>query len=446
MADVRHPIHILGGGPAGLATAWYAQQHQVPFELFEAAPRVGGNCTTLNHQQFLFDSGAHRLHDKDLETTQMAQALLGDELEHIQVPSQIFREGKYIDFPLSPFNLLRYLGLGQFVAAGWQMVRNKLAQSATPENFQELAVSAYGKRIADLFLLHYTEKLWGKPADELSVEVAGKRLKGLNLKTFLLEVLRGTRQKTEHLDGAFYYPKYGIGSLFEAMQKQFDPAQVHLSEAITGIEHRDQRILGIATSQGRAIDVAQLVSSLPLGLLLQLLRPAPPEEVLQLARSIRFRNIVLVGFFLDKPSVNPNGSMYFPSSEFPFTRVYEPRNRSTAMAPEGKTSLIAEIPCQSDDLWWTQDASHTVHSIQNSLVAAGFFQTSEVIDAITHPITHAYPVLETGYAKKVLPLMQYLDQFENLHLTGRNGLFAYTHIHDHMQNGRQLVQKLLAGK
>ncbi|MCH2215109.1 MAG: FAD-dependent oxidoreductase [Flavobacteriales bacterium] len=432
-------ITIAGGGPAGLAVAHYASQRGIPFELFEAGHKVGGNCSTFKKNAFYYDSGAHRLHDKHPETTSIFKELLGSDLQKIEVPSQIYRDGQFIDFPLSPLNLLRFLGAQRFGKAAGQIIKNKLLTKEQPRDFQALAEKSYGHTIAELFLLEYTEKLWGLPSKELSTEVAGKRLKGLDLKTFIIETFKNSESKTEHLDGSFYYPKLGIGTLFEKLAEN-SKGSIHLNSPITKIHHESGRLNSISFGQ-ETHEVSQLVNSLPLGLTLKLLNPKPPQEILQLASDIKFRNVILFVLFLDKSSVNGNGSMYFPDGKYPFTRVYEPRNRSRDMAPNGKTSLIAEVPCQKQDSIWTNPKGLS-EKIKEQLMQIGFFKESELLDMDIQKLGHAYPILEVNYQSKIKPIFEYLNSFQNLYLTGRNGLFAYSHIHDHMQNGKRIVDEL----
>ena len=52
--------------------------------------------------------------------------------------------------------------------------------------------------------------------------------------------------------------------------------------------------------------------------------------------------------------------------------------------------------------------------------------------------------MELGFEDKVRRIASSISSFENLSTTGRNGLFAYTHVHDMMKNGRELVSGQLA--
>ena len=77
--------------------------------------------------------------------------------------------------------------------------------------------------------------------------------------------------------------------------------------------------------------------------------------------------------------------------------------------------------------------------IKDDLINCGFFKQSDIIGNNVKKISNAYPVLEKGFENKVKPIFSYLATFKNLQLTGRNGLFEYSHIHDHMKNGRKII-------
>ena len=45
MSDID--LYILGGGPAGMASAYYAHKSNVSYSLFEGSSKIGGNCKTI---------------------------------------------------------------------------------------------------------------------------------------------------------------------------------------------------------------------------------------------------------------------------------------------------------------------------------------------------------------------------------------------------------------
>ena len=61
---VPHSMTILGGGASGICVGYYAKKIGLNFKIHEATDAVGGNAITIKFKDFLFDSGAHRWHDK----------------------------------------------------------------------------------------------------------------------------------------------------------------------------------------------------------------------------------------------------------------------------------------------------------------------------------------------------------------------------------------------
>jgi len=438
----RH-ITILGGGPAGLALGYYAKKSQLPFTIYEANNQVGGNCVTLQYNEFRFDSGAHRFHDKDPKVTEEIKQLLGADLREINSPSQIYHSGKYIDFPLSPLNLIRNIGADKTIRAGFDFIYSKL-QGYKNGSFENYALSTYGKTIANNFLLNYSRKLWGVSCKKLSPAVAGKRLEGLNLKTFLLEAVNGHKAKTEHLDGSFYYPKMGYGTIVDKLASYCGENNIKKNAGVTKVFHEDNEIKSVEINGERQVVTEEIVSTLPVTRLLQMMDPAPPKEILNLVKSIRFRNVILVGLFLEKGSVTPNATVYFPESKYAFTRIIEPRNRSENMSPKGKTSLIAEIPCQTEDEIWKLKDEALIELVSQQLSQIDWIKEKEILGSTVYKLHYAYPILEKGFEKKIEPIMKFLEKFKNLKISGRSGKFMYTHMHDMISFGHNIIEEYLS--
>jgi protoporphyrinogen oxidase len=427
-------LHILGGGPAGLAAAHYARKRGLPARVYEAGPETGGNCRTLRHGDFLFDTGAHRIHAKDPGVTREIRSLLGAELLIVDAPSRISHGGRLLRFPLSPRDLIGRLSPLLLL----RIARETLARKARPgpfAHFEDLAVAQYGKTLAGLFLLNYTRKLWGRAPENLSPAVAGGRLAGLDAKTFLLAKLL---RRARHLDGAFLYPRRGIGALFRAVEAGLPEDGVRTGARVTRIRHDGTCILGITVNGVEEISTERVVSTLPLPAFLRALDPPPPPDILSLAGGIAFRNLVLCVVFLDQERFSENASLYFPDPAVPFTRLYEPRNRSPFMAPAGKTCIVLEIPCDPQDAVWTEPDESLVARLLPHLAIRGA-GTPRVIGSEVHRVSHAYPILERGIETRVSLLLDYCSRFSNLRLTGRNAVFRYAHIHDMFRAGAEAV-------
>lgn len=426
-------ITVLGGGASGLCVGLYARQSGLNFKVHEATDTIGGNATTIQFKEFRFDSGAHRWHDRFPEYTHELKNMMGRELKQIHVPSHIYNNRKLVDFPLSPLNLLKNIGPAKFSKAGFEVLINRAFNGNSKDNLEDFAINTYGRSIADRFLLNYSEKLWGLPCKGLSAQSAGKRMNGLNLKTFICEAASGSKAKTAHLDGSFYYPKYGIADIMNKWADACGRENIIRQSTISRIFHDDKALLSIETNGADISAIKYAVSTIPLNHFLNLLEPSPPEEILQLGNSLSYRHIKLVALFLDKPSVTNSATVYFPGKEFIFTRLYEPKRRSVHMSPRAHTSLIMEVPCQYGSAYWEMADSDLIREAASQLCAIGWIREEDIMDALVHPMHYAYPVLELGYENKMNKLLEYLKRFKNLAFAGRSARFEYIHLHEIMK-------------
>ena len=454
----RTNLHILGGGPAGLTTGYYAKKRGFcNFTIFEADEHAGGNCRTLKikggdcklstpqSDDFRFDTGAHRFHDKDPQVTKEVKNLLGDDLLRVVAPSEIFFESEFYRFPLLLSDLVQKLETKTLLRIAWEKLYNRPEKQV--ENFATFAINQYGKTLAERFLLNYSEKLWGQPPHKLSTAISGNRLKGLDLRSFLRSTLLGTPQNPTHLDGSFFYPKYGIGMISDKLCEYIGAEHIKLRHRVSRLIHKDRRIERIIVNNAVGQDdieipVSKVINTLPLTLSMRMLEPSPPPELCAVADTIRYRHLLLCVFCLNRDAFSPNASIYFPSAEFPFTRLYEPKNRSPHMAPEGQTVIVLELPCYSDDAVWSMPDLELQTEIWKALQRIKPLSQTEVIHCQTYRLPFAYPVLEVGFEENVARLVAYFETFENLYLTGRSSLFRYLHLHDLFKAGKEVVERI----
>jgi protoporphyrinogen oxidase len=430
-------LTVLGGGVAGLAVGYFAAKRGLPIELLEATDWLGGNCRTLSLGPFRFDTGAHRVHDRDPLVTREIQALLGDDLQRVSAPSHVYRRGRMVSFPLRPLDLVRKLGLLTTMRATIDLAAARAGLVAGDGgDFESFAVRTYGRTIAREFLLHYSAKLWGMPCSQLSPLVAGRRLKGLGLSAFLLEALGGAKAATEHLDGAFLYPRGGFGAIAERLADAVGREHIRCGARVSRLLHDGQSVRAVGVEGEPPVPCDAVVSTVALPALVHLFEPALPSEVLELAARLRFRDVALVALALDRPTVTTSATVYFPEPSICFNRVYEPRNRCPEMSPPGRTMLVAEVPGSFAD---DRPESELVAIVRETLVRIGWIREREVIDSAVHRLPDAYPLLEVGFEDVVEKLIRHLGRFGNLWLSGRNGRFAYTHLHDMMRLGHDLV-------
>ena len=158
-------IDIIGGGPAGLSVGYYAKKIGMNVTIYESTSLIGGNCKTIIDGEFRYDTGAHRLHDKDSMVTNEIKSLLGDSLLRVSSPSKIYFEGRSFNFPISIKDIIFRFDLKTLSKILIENIWTRLRKTSCPQHFKDVAYSSYGKTISDMFLIPYTEKLWGQKAD-----------------------------------------------------------------------------------------------------------------------------------------------------------------------------------------------------------------------------------------------------------------------------------------
>ena len=100
-------VTVLGGGPAGVATALELAESGVGVTLIEQQDHVGGNAASFDISGIQVDYGSHRLHPaSDPQVLERIRCVLGDDLLTRPRHGRIQLKGRWIHFPLRPLDLL----------------------------------------------------------------------------------------------------------------------------------------------------------------------------------------------------------------------------------------------------------------------------------------------------------------------------------------------------
>ena len=441
-------VTIFGAGPAGLACGWAMEEAgNKNYSIFEKSSVHGGNARTIKSGEFLYDTGPHRFHASDVEATRRISELMGTNLHSVEAPARIWWQGRFVDFPLRPLQILKNGGLPYTIRAAKDLVLSRFRSNKdeSPEDFAEYAQSRFGDTIAKTFLIPFSERLWGLPASELSPDIAGRRLPGFSIPGLIKEALLRSK-KSDHLEGRFLYPKLGYGEISDRMANQISHDKLHYNHRIEGIGTEDNRISTVSVNTGMGshkITPAAVINTLPITSIVNMMNPKPPEEVLTAAAQLKFRDVVLVAIFLDQHSISDAAVTYFQGPQYEFSRAHEPRNRSLDMSPQGKTSLVVEFPCFNGDDIWNRDSDTLATGLIRQLDQMGLIDASLVSRYDTHRLENAYPVYFKGYETISEIVLSYLRRFENFWTLGRGGSYFYGHLHDFVSDGFEIANSVI---
>ena len=434
-------LDILGAGPAGLGVGYYAKQNRIPFSIFELSNYVGGNSKTITNGEFRYDTGAHRLHNKHSSVTQMVKELIGEDLKLVNVPSKIYHNGSMVDFPLNIINLFQSLQTSDLLKIIKENFFYSFKKNVDIKSFKDLAYQNYGPTLSELFLINYTEKLWGENSNKLDPSISGKRLKNLDFISVIKSLFFGINN-TKHLDGSFFYPKYGFGTIFDKLANTIGNENIFLDAKVEKIIHDGKRINRIVCAGQKPFSPGMVVNTLPLNALSKMFDPRPPDEITKCIEDIKFRDVRLCILYLNKSKFSSNASIYFPESKFPYNRIYEPKNRSKYMAPKDKTCIVIECSSSRKKTGNLESEEVFFKKIKDSLINECFLKNEDIISYKIGFIPNAYPVIDLGIQDKIGPALSYFNSFENHILHGRNAEFKYLHTHDLLKNSENLLGKL----
>jgi protoporphyrinogen oxidase len=309
-------------------------------------------------------------------------------------------------------------------------------------------VKHFGRVMFDLYFREYSEKVWGIRCGDISEEWVARRIEGLSLWAAIKNAFtKRSGRDINTLADTFLYPSGGIGMIADRLREAIEARNaVRTDTKVCRIDHEDFTITNVMLrSGGELYDAAgrDYISSIPLTALLSSLHPAPPDEVRHAASQLAYRDLVVSTVMIDRDRVTDLTWMYLPEQAIPFGRIHEPKNWSAAMAPAGKTHIVAEYFCfQGDGVWSARDEAVTAGTVKH-LCRMGFITEREVIGSCVVRVPRAYPLFNIDYRKNSDKVMAYLKRFRNLHVIGRGGMFRYHNMDHAMGSGISAANHIL---
>ena len=121
-----------------------------------------------------------------------------------------------------------------------------------------------------MFFRVYSEKVWGKPCEELSADWVSQRSKGLSVWTTVRDALIGSNNKVTSLIDEFMYPQYGYMRIPERLAEDIESSgsNVLLNAAVSKIHYHgpnDFEVFYVKDGQEQSTRGNAVVSTIPLG-------------------------------------------------------------------------------------------------------------------------------------------------------------------------------------
>jgi protoporphyrinogen oxidase len=448
----KHVV-ILGAGPAGLATGHELAANGVQVTVLERNSYVGGLCRTVHDAGYKFDLGGHRWFTKNEHLNNWFRRLMEGDLVMVERISRIYYGGKYYMYPVEIGDVVKNAGLLTIAKAGVTFISAAFRYGVLDrpiDNMKDAYTAQFGSQLYEMFFRRYTEKVWGKPCEELSSDWVSQRSRGLSIWTVVQETLSARKSKVTSLIEEFMYPRDGYMRIPERMAEYIESRgnRVVRDATVKQIIYRGANDIDVVydTPAGpQTVRATDVVSTIPLGKLAQITSPKADEAVLEAARQLVFRDLITVNVKLKRRQVTRDTWLYVQDEEILFGRMHEPKNWSKAMVPDDDhTSLVLECFCTVGDRIWSLSDDQVAQRCVDDLVQKLHFISPDEVEGWNVIRTRfAYPVYDMEYGPRLALIKEFIAKLDGVHIVGRGGTFRYNNADHSIEMGLLLGRRIL---
>jgi len=428
-------IVILGGGLAGLATAYFLREQ--PHVVLEADATPGGLCRSRTIDGFSFDYTGHLLHVRDPRVMSLLDELWPGVFEVVERRAAIRTRGVTLPFPFQA-NLH---GLPPDVIADCILGAAEAATHELPSDptisFHDWSLAVLGRGISEAFMFPYNAKLFRIDPANMTADWVSWAIPRPNL----AEVVRGALglgNRGMGYNATFRYPKVGG---IEAVPNAFASrlSTVRTGSVVTGV---DLARKVVTLEGGESIRFDTLVSTIPLPHLLRMVQGGGFDGG-RWADRLRWSVVGCLNLGIDRPDVGGGIHwMYFPGTEAPFYRVGFPHAMSHAVAPAGASSMYVEFGLTRDE---HPDPATLEAATLAALRSEGILQPGDrVIARDWIRIDPGYVVFDRDRQDVMSEVIPKLTE-KGVHTIGRYGAWTYSYMERAILDGLETADLLARG-
>jgi UDP-galactopyranose mutase len=493
------PVVVVGAGPTGLSAAYHLGSDSL---LLEKNKEVGGLCRSLTVNGFTFDYAGHIMFSNDPYVHEMYKKLLGENVHWQDREAWIFSKNVYTRYPFQgalyglPSDVIKECIMGAIEARygtskpqhdaskgnvrgngngahhanghsnGVNSNGNGLCPSTLSdccadgilestarlvngngngrastngatksESFEDFIYRVWGAGIAKHFAIPYNKKLWAVPLSEMETSWLGGRVPMPDLGE-MIEGALSPVSKPMGPNARFGYPLRGG---FQALMNGFLPFikdQLRLNarvQSVSALKHV------VELTDGTRIPYRQLISTMPLPVLIRAMGDDAPDSVREAVAKLRYVSVRCVHLGIGRETLTEKHWIYYPE-ETVFHRIFVQGNASPFCNPPGGFGLTCEItysphkplPCDGDEL-----VERTIADCRK----VGFFREDDPVWATTQvDLPYAYVVYGHDRARNVKVIRDWLAT-QDIILAGRYSEWEYYNSDHAFIAGRRAAEK-----
>lgn len=474
-------VIIIGAGPAGLSAAYeLLKKSNIKPIIIESNSKVGGLSKTLTHNGYKIDIGPHRFFSKNQIVNNLWQEILPIKKDNktqgsfliIKRLTRILFLKKFFDYPINlNFKTLKNLGNKRVVKIFFSYLKIKIKPIKKEISLSDFLTNRFGKILYLTFFKDYTEKVWGVSCDKIPKEWGAQRIKGLSIKKIMFHYIKtlinfkNTANTETSLIDEFFYPEFGAGQMYEEMAKKIIKmgGKIILNQKVIKIKAEKNKIYSIKTKNLKNDEIIELkadyfISSMPIKNLITNLEYPTPQEIIKIAKKLPYRDYIIIGLLFEKMIIKnntkiitknniiPDNWLYIQEKNIKMGRLDIFNNFSKKMLKNENLIWIgAEYFCnQGDELWKKNNLSLKNLAVEE-LEKINFIKKEDLLDYKVIKIKKAYPAYFGSYNKFDI-LKNFLNDFSNLFLIGRNGTHRYNNMDHSILSGLTAANNIINNK
>ena len=380
---MKHKIDVvvMGGGVAGLSAAYHIKKKYPNSQVvvYEKSGEWGGLCggfyVDSPRGKFWFDIAPHLSFASDKYVQDFFQNS-SKPYRHIPDPENYY-QNIWLKHPVQ--NNLYALPADTKVKVIKDMLQNS-NKKENIKNFAEWLKVQYGNFFAENFPFAYTRKYWTAEAEDLSVNpvFVGPRFYIPNTEEILFGAMSEDTPVTYYAK-EMRYPKEGqYRSFFKDLMEGIE---ITYNKEVIEIDPKNKEII---CQDGTKTQYNKLVSTLPLPLMANLIVDAP-QHIKEQASNLHATSAALVSFGFGSADIPKNLWFYVYDEDKLFARVYSPSCKSPSNAPDGCSSLQAEIyfsklkPLESMIGEQKDIPNYLISHVKEKFVEMGICKSSDIV-------------------------------------------------------------------
>ncbi|HUC42718.1 MAG TPA: FAD-dependent oxidoreductase [Candidatus Sulfotelmatobacter sp.] len=428
-------IVILGGGLAGLSTAWSLGTR--PHVVLEAEDEPGGLCRSRRVGEFDFDYTGHLLHLRDPRATALVEELWPGVFEVIARKAAIRTRGVTVPFPFQA----HLHGLPEDVIVDCVVGAAEALGRAVPDDpaisFHDWSIAALGRGISDAFMFPYNGKLFRRDPREMTADWVSWAVPRPNLGEIVRGAL-GIRNDAMGYNATFRYPRRGgIDIVPRAIASRVKTLRTGARAVAVDLDAKR-----VTLASGESITYERLVVTIPLPAFLGMARSKSLDGA-ALSRRLDWSVVGCLNLGIDREGIGGGAHwIYFPDPEVPFYRVGFPSAFSRGVAPEGTSSLYVEF-----GLTRAEDADPAVLERQ----ALAVLRREGLLDGSDRVVARDFIRIDPGYVifdrarQEVMARATPQLAAAGVRLIGRYGAWTYSYMERAILDGIEAAEALSRG-